>query len=99
MPERTAYIKEVESLLSAYDKEIEKVRAKMAASEEPSRVRSIEQDLVAMRQEIKNQLDLVKRADTSNWKDLRLGVDNAREKLTMNLANAMEEFGEDSRNR
>lgn len=97
MPERTAYIKEVESLLSAYDKEIEKVRAKMATSQEPSRVRSIEQDLVAMRREIENQLDLVKRADASNWKDIRLGVDNAQKKLTMNLSDAMEAFGEDNR--
>ena len=90
MPERKAYIQSVESLLGDIDREIEKVREKAAASGEPSRIRGIEAELIAMRKEIEAQLDLVKRADTSDWKDFRLGIDNARGKLTMNVTDAME---------
>jgi hypothetical protein len=89
MPERKAYIQSIESLLGDIDREIEKVREKAAASGEPSRIRGIETELIAMRKEIEAQLDVVKRADTSDWKDFRLGIDSAREKLTMNVTHAM----------
>jgi hypothetical protein len=99
MPERTAYIKEVEALLEEYDREIEKVRGKIAASAEPSRIRGIEKELVDMRTEIQEQLRLIKRADAASWQEFRLGIDTAQDKLTMNLANAMEELGADTQRR
>jgi hypothetical protein len=99
MPERTAYIKEVEALLEEYDREIEKVRGKIAASAEPSRIRGIEKELVDMRTEIQEQLRLIKRADAASWQEFRLGIDTAQDKLTMNLANAMEELEADTQRR
>jgi hypothetical protein len=99
MPERTAYIKEVEALLEEYDRAIEKVRGKIAASAEPSRIRGIEKELVDMRTEIQEQLRLIKRADAASWQEFRLGIDTAQDKLTMNLANAMEELEADTQRR
>lgn len=99
MPERTAYIKEVEALLEEYDREIEKVRGKIAASAEPSRIKGIEKELVDMRTEIQEQLRLIKRADAASWQEFRLGIDTAQDKLTMNLANAMEELEADTQRR
>ncbi|MFZ7127943.1 MAG: hypothetical protein ACOWWM_17435 [Desulfobacterales bacterium] len=93
MPEKKGYIWEIETLLRAYDEEIEKVRRKAASSHEPSPMRGVEADLVNQRQILKDRLETLKQAGGSDWNDLRLGVDNAREKLTMNLARAMDQIG------
>lgn len=99
MPERTAYVKEVEALLEEYDRAIEKVREKIAVSAEPSRIKGIEKELVDMRTEIEEQLRLIKRADAASWKEFRLGIDTVQDKLTMNLTNAMEELEADTHRR
>lgn len=92
MPERKAFFQEVEALLKDFDEQIQKVQAKAATYGEPSRIQRIADDLAQTRKELQDQFEHMKRAGAADWKDLRLGIENAREKLTMNVAKAMEAF-------